>query len=391
MVNMDGAGNKMNDGCDNLRSSQYQKWLPKADVTYGTMPVLFHMPHTSTKMSYPLDRTLARSLADGIDIDREANVIADYGVDCVFSRWLELFPDEQYDALLRDIAGMFSDATDDEIHFAVGARHEDACGYYTYDECVDANIPYTITFDTSRLLIDVEKLDDGTEELLVSGMGPFYTRTADGRELYKAPIASSDMTVRQAAYDGYKDTMLSLVRHIVDRHGFCIIIDLHSYSVDRMPYEIRDGKRPCVCLGCNDDEKSKGIAEAVMELAGGWVDYRCDHDSVDDIDADEHPFVLLNEPFAGSYVPLDLMSDERIASIMLEIRKDMYVPNYRNENSIEIENARYDDRIIEILDMVLEYGMQAFGKNLRHNGGVSDTIMGEITGYIGSRLASNGS
>ena len=391
MSDMDGAGNKMNDGCDNLLSSQYQKWLPKADVTYGTMPVLFHMPHTSTKMSYPMGRTLDRSLADGIDIDHEANVIADYGVDSVFSRWLDAFPDYQYDALVRSVHETFPDATDEELRTATGNRHDAPCGYSLYEECVDANIPYTITFDTSRLLIDVEKLDDGTEELLVSGMGPFYTRTADGRELYKAPIASSDMTVRQAAYDGYKDTMSSLVRHIVDRHGFCIIIDLHSYSVERMPYEIHDGRRPCVCLGCNDDEKSKDIAEAVMERAGDWVDYRCDHDSVDDIDADEHPFILLNEPFAGSYVPLDLMGDERIASIMLEIRKDMYVPNYRDENSIEIENARYDDRIIEILDMALEYGMQAFGRDLRHNGGVSDSVMGEITECIVNRLASNGS
>ena len=380
----------MNDARCDIGLPQYRKLLPKVGITYGTMPVLFHMPHTSTKMSYPIDRALARRLADGINIDREANVIADYGVDCVFSRWLELFPDEQYDALLHDIAGMFPDATGDEIRSAIGARHEDTCGYYTYDECVDANIPYTITFDTSRLLIDVEKLDDGSEELLASGMGPFYTRTADGAELYKAPIASSDMMVRQAAYDGYKDTMSSLVRHIVDRYGFCIIIDLHSYAVKRMPYEIHDGRRPCVCLGCNDDDKSRGIAEAVMERAGDWVDYRCDHDSVGDVDADEHPFILLNEPFAGSYVPLDLLGDERVASVMLEIRKDVYVPSYHDENSVEIDGARYDNRIFRILDMAIEHGMRAFGKDLRRNGGICDAIMEEITDYVGKRLAAHG-
>lgn len=376
----------MNNGRHDFNLLQYRKWLPKADVTYGTMPVLFHMPHISTKMSYPIDRHLLTMLADGIDIDHEANLIADYGVDCVFSNWLEVFPDDQLKALNHDINKLFPDATRKELNAALRNRYKDFYGYDIYEECIDANIPYTITFDTSRLLIDVEKLNDGSEELLASGMGPFYTRTADGCELYKAPITTSDMTVRQAAYDGYKETMSSLVRYIIDRYGFCLIIDLHSYSVERMPYEIHDGRRPCVCLGCNDDEKSRGIAEAVMGLAGDWVDYRCDYDDIKDIDVNEHPFILLNEPFAGSYVPLDLMGDERVASVMLEIRKDMYVPSYHDESSVEIEGARYDNRIFNVLDMAIEYGMRAFGRELRRNGGIGDAVMDEIVAYIGRWL-----
>ena len=347
--------------------------LPTTHVIYGTMPVLFHIPHDSTNVPFPLSSYVNFSVADGIDVDRESRIIADFGVSCVFERWHERFVNEQTERLRSAVADKCENKAD-------RYRLDRTC----YSSAALANTPYTIRFDVSRLFVDVEKLDDGTEELLASGMGPFYTKTAYGDNLYATTtdgteriLPLGDETLRKSMYKGYADTMESLTRHIIDRYGFCLIVDLHSYSRDKLPYELHsDEERPCVCVGHNGDARSRRIADCIMRNVGDYLDDRWSLRSTDGI-GDELPFAKVNEPFSGSYVPLGLLGDERVASIMLEVRKDMYSPAY--VDGFNCYNASIvDKRVIDAVDACVKCGVREFGVDVTRNGGVGDDAVDDI-------------
>lgn len=350
--------------------------LPTTHMTYGAMPVLFHIPHDSTSTPFPLSQYINFTVSDGIDVDRESSIIADFGVHCVFERWLERFIDDQTNRLMSAVKNKCNMQNDNYFDY----YDHRTC----YCEAATANVPYTIRFDVSRLLVDIEKLDDGTEELLASGMGPFYTKTAYGDDIYatttdgsKTLLPSSDETLRQAIYDGYAHTMEPLVRHIVDRYGFCLIVDLHSYSRDKLPYELHgDKERPCVCIGHNGDERSRRIADGIMRNVGDYLDDRWSLRSTDGI-GDERPFAKVNEPFSGSYVPLGLLGDERVASVMLEVRKDMYSPAYID--GFNCYNASIvDKRVVDAVDACVKCGVREFGVDVTRNGGVGDSVVEDV-------------
>ena len=349
--------------------------LPTTRVTYGTMPVLFHIPHDSTSTPFPLSQYINFTVSDGIDVDRESRIIADFGVGCVFERWHERFVGEQTERLENVVTSRIDKSAKFDKYELDRTCHFSAA---------TANVPYTIRFDVSRLLVDVEKLDDGTEELLASGMGPFYTKTAYGDDIYatttdgsKTLLPSGDEMLRQAIYDGYAHTMESLVRHIVDRYGFCLIVDLHSYSRDKLPYELHgDEERPCVCVGHNGDARSRRIADGIMRNVGDYLDDRWSLRSTDGI-GDELPFAKVNEPFSGSYVPLGLLDDERVASVMLEVRKDMYSPAYVDGFNCFVPST-VDKRVIDAVDACVKCGLHEFGVDVVRNGGISNEVVDDI-------------
>ena len=353
--------------------------LPTTHVTYGTMPVLFHIPHDSTSVPYPLSQYVNFCVTDGIDVDRESRIIADFGVSCVFERWHERFIGEQTERLESIVTSRIDKSANFDKYQLDRTCHFSAA---------TADVPYTIRFDVSRLLVDIEKLDDGTEELLASGMGPFYTKTAYGDDIYatttdgsKTLLPPGDETLRQAIYDGYAHTMESLVRHIVDRYGFCLIVDLHSYSRDKLPYELHgDEERPCVCVGHNGDARSRRIADGIMRNVGDYLDDRWSLRSTDGI-GDELPFAKVNEPFSGSYLPLGLLGDERVVSVMLEVRKDMYSPAYVDD--FNFYNASIvDKRVVDAVDACVKCGLREFGVDVTRSGRVSDEVVDGIIKQI---------
>jgi hypothetical protein len=89
------------------------------------------------------------------------------------------------------------------------------------------------------------------------------------------------------------------------------IVDLHSYPVTELAYVRHvhaDVPRPACCIGTDAGHTPPALAEAV---AVAFADLG-------------EP--LLNEPFAGTYVPLQHYgTDMRVRSVMVELRRDTYV------------------------------------------------------------------
>lgn len=91
--------------------------------------------------------------------------------------------------------------------------------------------------------------------------------------------------------------------------GRVVVIDVHSYPTDPLPYELHgEGPRPPVCLGTDGFHTPAGLlarARAAFAPLGTTA---------------------VNTPFAGAYVPLKHYGmDRRVSALMIEIRRDLYM------------------------------------------------------------------
>jgi N-formylglutamate amidohydrolase len=138
------------------------------------------------------------------------------------------------------------------------------------------------------------------------GMGMFYTHTPDGKlfrirkeEAYKKALD---------IYNTYHKRLEEKVENCLAKHGKCIILDCHSFH-DEMDYTDYQAETfPDVCIGVNENV----ITEAKLII---------------DIFKNKGYSVKVNEPFAGSIVPLKYIDDNRVKSVMIELNRRIYDNN----------------------------------------------------------------
>ena len=156
----------------------------------------------------------------------------------------------------------------------------------------------------SRLVVDMERYrSDEDESMARKGMGLYYTHTPDGRPFR---VRSEETYARCIAlYDEYHRALEAKVTRCIAEHGGCILLDCHSFH-DGMEYTGHPTSSfPDVCIGVNG-----GIgAEAQFVI---------------DVFRAEGYTVKVNEPFAGSLVPLRYWNDPRVRSVMIELNRRVY-------------------------------------------------------------------
>ncbi len=195
-------------------------------------------------------------------------------------------------------------ALDDELDHLTDA-HTDVIAHRAADAC--AVRPWVFTNQLSRLVIDPERFPDEREEMLAAGMAAVYTHGYAGRRL-RGEDPGRDATLIREHYDPYARAMTDLVADRLAATGRAVILDVHSYPAEALPYELHgDGPRPPVCLGADD-------FHTPPELLTGFG-----------------PFAVeVNTPFAGCYVPLRYHRREpAVTALMIEIRRDLYVHDPR--------------------------------------------------------------
>ena len=98
--------------------------------------------------------------------------------------------------------------------------------------------------------------------------------------------------------------------------GEALILDCHSFPSAPLPYEVdKARRRPEICIGTDAYHTPKELRETTVRL-------------FEDMGFE----VALDTPFAGSIVPLRWYeSDPRVCSIMIEIRRDLYMDENNGE------------------------------------------------------------
>ena len=162
----------------------------------------------------------------------------------------------------------------------------------------------------SRFVVDVERFPDEREEMLAVGMGAFYTRGSRGQTIRGAEATANPALL--SYFEAYSSAFTELVQRTVDQHGRAVIIDVHSYPQKALPYELHSHEnRPQLDIGADATHTSPQLVEAVTRAFG-------------------HLQAGVNESFHGTYVPLRFYDakDTRVQSVMLEIRRDVYMDEH---------------------------------------------------------------
>jgi N-formylglutamate amidohydrolase len=150
------------------------------------------------------------------------------------------------------------------------------------------------------------------------GMGVLYTHGSRRQVIRR--VAAADRDPLLAYFADYSDRFTALVDATLAVHGRAVIIDVHSYPEHKLPYELHgEGFRAPLCVGSEPFHASAALLNAVAESFTGL---------------ETRP----NTPFAGAYVPLKhYQTDARVNSVMLEIRRDVYLA----EATLEVKPAAF--------------------------------------------------
>lgn len=197
----------------------------------------------------------------------------------------------------------------------------------------------------SRLVFDPERFPDEREEMNAVGMGFRYTHGSQRQRIRSQKDVNIDY-VRENLFIPYAQGISELVQRTLDRHGKVVIVDIHSYASLALPYEMhRRDDRPEICLGTDafhtPEWMVKEVSDILKEGSAGYT-------------------VGINEPFAGTYVPLDFYGrDERVQSIMLEIRRDTYMDESTG-TIVEDKFLRLMSKLDSALEAILYGGTAPF-------------------------------
>jgi len=168
--------------------------------------------------------------------------------------------------------------------------HTDQLAQLVADACVGIGAPAAPNLFInrfSRVFVDPERFDDESEEMNRVGMGVVYEKTHDGIALYQSPLIETEIERRKEfQYRPYANAISDLVAEVLGTHRRCLIIDLHSYAVKALPFELhKDDARPSICLGFDAFHAPDVEAAEIAFHDAGYITAR-------------------NQPYRGSYVPL---------------------------------------------------------------------------------------
>ena len=174
--------------------------------------------------------------------------------------------------------------------------------------------------DFSRLVVDPERFrDDSNEVMSATGMGAVYVSTSKRKPLRKLSDRKRELLLKKY-YDPYHKRFEQIAGKILSDFNKCLIVDVHSYPTKPLPYELNpNAYRPDICIGTDDYHTPKYLIEFAKEYF-----------------SKENFTLAFNTPFSGTFVPIKYyQKDERISSIMIEIKRSLYMNEGTGEKSSE--------------------------------------------------------
>ena len=164
--------------------------------------------------------------------------------------------------------------------------------------------------NVSRFVVDPERFEDDAQECMAArGMGVIYTHGCSRQRIRRELTLSEREALLNEFYRPYHSMMLEIVEGAIKKFGHCVFIDCHSYPEKMLPYEIHaPGLRADVVLGTDSHHTP------------GWL-----IEKIEAVVKDAGYTFGLNDPFAGTVVPLSLYKDPRVTAFMLEINRATYM------------------------------------------------------------------
>lgn len=199
-----------------------------------------------------------------------------------------------------------------------------------------------VKFPWSRLVVDVERFPDDSEEPMSRvGMGAIYTQTATGGVLRRA-LQPEEKRCLMSLYEAHHQVLLRRVAEELARTGRVLIVDCHSFPSQPLPCDQDQSiPRPHFCLGTDRLHTPETLARSVAtEL--GTMGYS----------------VAMNQPYSGTLVPLNYWrKDRRVTSMMIEVNRSLYMDEATGAKSEEFGCLK--EQIESLLASIGEFERQA--------------------------------
>lgn len=184
--------------------------------------------------------------------------------------------------------------------------------HFTY-QLVEGFLPpeQVIRAGVSRLVLDVERFtEDYREPMSNVGMGVLYEKTSDGRPLRRKLSSEERRSLLDKWHFPHHRRLTDAVNRALERFEKALIIDIHSYPLVPLGYELsKEAHKPQICIGTDEYHTSPLQAQTALNI---FRDYGFE--------------TAMNTPFSGTIVPAaHYRKDPRVSSIMIEIRRDLYM------------------------------------------------------------------
>jgi N-formylglutamate deformylase len=201
-----------------------------------------------------------------------------------------------------------------------------------------------VVFPVSRLVVDPERFEDDAAEVMADvGMGVIYEVTHDLQPLRKKVSAAKRKELLTRYYRPHHEKFTELVRAPKisrgrAKPGTSLIIDAHSYPSVPLPYEMDDNqRRPQICLGSEEQHTPDSLCDMAISLftKAGFD-------------------VAVNQPFGGAVVPDEFYHrDMRISSLMIEVRRDLYMNEATGEklDTFDAFRARFRGLLDDLIHL----------------------------------------
>lgn len=170
-----------------------------------------------------------------------------------------------------------------------------------------------VQFPLSRLLVDVERFsDDSQEPMSRKGMGMIYQSTAHGEPLKRA-LTDHERKSLEEYYNQHHESLRAAVEKELQQYGQALIIDCHSFPDKPLPCNADQSvPRPEICIGTDAYHTPSTLSELARKKCIE-LGFTCS----------------INSPFAGSLVPMTYYQTEpRVVSIMVEINRKLYMDEH---------------------------------------------------------------
>ncbi|MFA6198878.1 MAG: N-formylglutamate amidohydrolase [Bacteroidales bacterium] len=176
------------------------------------------------------------------------------------------------------------------------------------DELFDYCSMATVVFPYSRLFCDVERFIDD-EPMEQQGHGICYTKDSFGGHL-RYVSDEERLDIIEKYYKPHHTKFAIACNFALSLFNEVVIVDCHSFSDEVLPHEPNKNPiRPDFCIGVDDFHTPQILVDEIK----GYLESK--------------GFVVsINEPFAGTIVPLvHYKKNEYLKSIMIEVNRKLYL------------------------------------------------------------------
>jgi N-formylglutamate deformylase len=201
----------------------------------------------------------------------------------------------------------------------------------------------TVRFPVSRLVVDVERFPDDTQEPMSKvGMGMIYTRTAHGNTLRRTLQPHETRNLEAHYYEAHHQRLSTEVRNELEKYGKALIVDCHSFPSRPLPCDENQSiPRPEFCIGTDSFHTPRALIEATAQSIRK-MGYS----------------VGIDHPYAGTMVPMAFyQQDHRVASIMIEVNRRLYMDELAGTKSVRFDTTK--EHVQLLLGSFREFQQQA--------------------------------